>query len=157
MNPGDDGYADRLRAAAPGNVRWLPMRRDVLPPLHAADVVVLPAQWQEPFGRVVIEGMATGRPVVASRVGGVPEILTGEFADLLVEPGDPTALTAKLESLRHWRTDDPALAGRCTAHVLDHFSLATSVDRIEEMLMTAAAQGPRRHHREPAMTSAGRP
>jgi glycosyltransferase involved in cell wall biosynthesis len=54
------------------------MRRDVITPLHAADVVVVPSTYDEPFGRAVIEGMATGRPVVTSRVGGMPEILEGD-------------------------------------------------------------------------------
>ena len=42
--------------------------------MHAADVVVLPSRYQ-PFGRVVIEALATGRPIVASRVGGIPRSL----------------------------------------------------------------------------------
>ncbi|MET3804360.1 glycosyltransferase involved in cell wall biosynthesis [Nakamurella sp. UYEF19] len=142
--PADTGYVRRLRADLPASVTWLPMRKDVLSLLNAADVVVLPAQWQEPFGRVVIEAMATGRPVLASRVGGIPEILTGEFEDMLFEPTDSAALAGKLQSLRSWRTDDPALASRCTQHVLDHFSLKSSVDQVESILQTAADGGRRR-------------
>jgi glycosyltransferase involved in cell wall biosynthesis len=73
-----EGYMIRLRENAPPGCHWLPMRRDVITPLHAADVVVVPSTYDEPFGRAVIEGMATGRPVVTSRVGGMPEILEGD-------------------------------------------------------------------------------
>lgn len=134
---GGSDYASSLRRDLPDTVTWLPMRRDVSQVLDAADVVVLPAQWQEPFGRVVIEGMATGRPVVASRVGGIPEILTAEFDEFLVEPGDAGELAEKLAFLRDWRSRDPDLGRRCTQHVLDCFSLQRSVDQVEQALHRA--------------------
>jgi len=40
--------------------------------------------WSEPFGRTIIESMACGTPVVASKTGGIPEILTGEFQNGLL-------------------------------------------------------------------------
>jgi len=55
-----DDYERDLRDGAPAGCHWLPMTSDVIPALHAADVVVLPAEWQEPFGRVVIEGLSSG-------------------------------------------------------------------------------------------------
>jgi glycosyltransferase involved in cell wall biosynthesis len=58
----------------------------------AADVVVNPARFHEPFGLVAIEALAAGRPVVASRVGAIPEILEDEHHALLVEPEAPVAL-----------------------------------------------------------------
>ena len=59
-------YLDQLKALAPaGTVRFLGARADVVTPLHAADVAVVPSTWDEPFGRTVIEALATGRPVVA--------------------------------------------------------------------------------------------
>lgn len=50
-----------------------------------SDIVVVPSIWQEPFGRVVLEAMAMGKPVVASNVGGIPDFLTNENG-FLVEP-----------------------------------------------------------------------
>ena len=60
----EDGtrFLERLRATAPPGCVWLPAQSDVLGPLHAADVVVVPSLWAEPFGRVIVEAMATGRP-----------------------------------------------------------------------------------------------
>jgi glycosyltransferase involved in cell wall biosynthesis len=109
-----------------------------VPLLHAADVVALPAQWQEPFGRVVAEALMTGRPVVATAVGGIPEQLTGEFARFLVSPfspGEPDsaaqAFASTLAGLREWRRDDPGLAERCVRHARDRLSLDRTVHGIE--------------------------
>ncbi|MBM9467869.1 glycosyltransferase family 4 protein [Nakamurella leprariae] len=123
-----------VRRDEPAGLHWLPKRRDVITALHAADVVVLPALWEEPFGRVVIEAMATGRPIVASRVGGIPEIMTGEAAQWLVEPGDADAIAAQLAALRDWRRDDPGLADRCVQHVRREFSLDRTADGVESVL-----------------------
>ena len=63
------------------------------------DVLVLPSL-QEPFGRSVIEAMALGTPVVASRVGGIPEIIDDGVHGLLTRPGDPEALARALAALQ---------------------------------------------------------
>ncbi|HXW35087.1 MAG TPA: glycosyltransferase family 4 protein, partial [Acidimicrobiales bacterium] len=60
-----DWYLSELQRGVDASVRFIPMQRDVITPLHAADVAVVPSRF-EPFGRSVIEGLATGRPVVAS-------------------------------------------------------------------------------------------
>ena len=133
-------YERDLRRHAPAGTEWRPMTANVMPALHAADLVVLPAEWQEPFGRVVIEGMSSGRPVVSTYAGGIPEILTGEFSSMLVPPKDAPALAAKLDGLQHWRTDNPRLGERCARHVVDHFSLRKTVDAIEGVLREAAGE-----------------
>jgi glycosyltransferase involved in cell wall biosynthesis len=131
-------YIRGLHRDQPYGCEWLPMIADVVPMLHAADVVVLPSRVEEAFGRVIIEAMATGRPALASRVGGVPEILTGEWSKMLVEPGDPHALAGALAQLLDWRLRDPDLRGRAARHVADHFSLAGSAGQIERALRAAA-------------------
>jgi glycosyltransferase involved in cell wall biosynthesis len=147
-------YAAWVRQAAPVGVRLLPMQRDVVPLLHAADVVVLPAQWQEPFGRVVAEGLISGRPVVASRVGGVPEQLTGELSSLLFDPRDAGELAARLHALRQWRAADPGLGDRCAAHARDELSLRATANGVEGVL-AAAAGSRRRGRRTPAPEPGG--
>ncbi|MEK6311905.1 MAG: glycosyltransferase family 4 protein, partial [Curtobacterium sp.] len=62
-----------------GSVVVLPERDDVLPLLHAADVVVVPSIEPEGFGRTVVEAMSAGTPVVAAASGGTAEILSGEW------------------------------------------------------------------------------
>ena len=57
------------------------------------DVLVVPSR-EEPFGTVLAEAMAVGTPVVATRVGGLPEVVEDGETGVLVEPGDPAALAA---------------------------------------------------------------
>ena len=66
--------------------------------LAAADVVVLPSRYEE-LGTALVEAMAAGRPVVASAVGGITELVRDGVDGLLVEPGDPTALAAAVSRL----------------------------------------------------------
>jgi len=63
--------------------------------MNACDLFVLPSL-RESFGVVQIEAMACGKPVVATRVGGVPEVITSEDHGLLVEPADPSDLAEKI-------------------------------------------------------------
>lgn len=124
-------YRSELEALARDDVRFLPARPDVVVTLHAADVVVVPSTWDEPFGRTVIEGLSTGRPVVASRVGGIPEILAGPLERLLFERGDAEGLAERLGCLLHWRDEDPSLGAECESRVHQGFTLAQMVDGIE--------------------------
>lgn len=66
--------------------------------LRTADIFCAPGTWQEPFGMVIVESMASGLPVVATQVGGIPEILK-YGGGLLVPPNDPEALAKTLEYL----------------------------------------------------------
>jgi glycosyltransferase involved in cell wall biosynthesis len=84
------GLEERVRLAGD--------RRDVPELLAAADVFVLSSR-SEGLPVSVLEAMAAGLPVVASRVGGVPEVVLHERTGLLVAPGDPAQLAATLERL----------------------------------------------------------
>jgi glycosyltransferase involved in cell wall biosynthesis len=100
----------RLRRKAvrgPVPVHFVGHRPDVARWLAVSDVVVMPSRW-ESFGRVTIEAMAVGRPLVASRVGGLTEAVIDGETGLLVEPDDPAALATAIRSL----LADPALARR---------------------------------------------
>ncbi|MCG8920750.1 glycosyltransferase family 4 protein [Actinokineospora sp. PR83] len=65
----------------------------------AAAVVAVPSRWAEPQGLVAVEALAVGTPVVASRVGGLPGLVTDGVTGLLVPPGDASALAGALDSL----------------------------------------------------------
>lgn len=101
---------------------------------QVSDVTVLPSTWPEPFGRVIIESMACGTPVVASRVGGIPEILTGEFENGLFKPGNERDLSESLNRIINWRDKDFQLGERCRAHISAKFSRDKMVDGIEKVL-----------------------
>ena len=129
--PGD---ASVLRSLA--RVTVLPEQVDVVPLLQDADVLVLPSTWQEPFGRVVVEALSAGVPVVASAVGGIPEILTGELANGLVPAGDHVALARAIEQAL---SQGPEYRVRCREHAADRFSLARTAAAVEAVLVEASS------------------
>ncbi len=89
--------AERIGAAGlEGRVHLAGIRADVPSVLAASDAFVLPSLW-EGLPMALLEGMASGLPVVASRVAGTEEVLTGTDAGLMVEPGDAEALRVALE------------------------------------------------------------
>ncbi len=138
-------YLRELESTAAGDVRFIPLRRDVVPPLHAADVVVVPSVWDEPFGRTIIEGLATGRPVVASRVGGIGEILTGPLERFLFDRGDAEGLASRIRAVASWRVDEPSLGRACTDRVTGSFTLSRMADGIERAFSSVAdGRAPRR-------------
>ncbi len=54
----------------------------------STSIVLFPSIWPEPFGRISVEAMASGKPVIATRVGGIPEVVEHGRTGLLVEPGN---------------------------------------------------------------------
>jgi glycosyltransferase involved in cell wall biosynthesis len=66
---------------------------------EASDVVVVPSIEPEPFGLVAAEAMAAGLPVIASRIGALPEVVDDDCTGLLVDPGDATSLVAAMREL----------------------------------------------------------
>jgi glycosyltransferase involved in cell wall biosynthesis len=123
-----DGFLPTLLAGLPDGLSekvthtpWV--GRDALPGLYrSSTMLVLPSVWEEPFGIPLVEAMASGLPVVATRVGGIPEIVEDGVTGLLVPPADAEALSNAIEQL----LADPAraramgAAGRRRAE--DHFS-----------------------------------
>jgi glycosyltransferase involved in cell wall biosynthesis len=80
-------FAGRLT----GEPLWQRFRR--------AAVVVVPSVWPDPCPTVVLEALAHGRPVVGSRAGGIPDLVSDGVTGLLVPPGDPRALAAAVAAL----------------------------------------------------------
>ncbi len=74
------------------HVRFLGIREDLEDVMAVADIFVCPSTWQEAFGFVIAEAMASGLPVVATRVGGIPELVVHEGTGLLVSPGNVVEL-----------------------------------------------------------------
>jgi glycosyltransferase involved in cell wall biosynthesis len=134
-------YEQRLRDRAVPGCDWHLMRPDVVSAMHAADVLVLPSVGDESFGRVIIEAMSTGIPAVAAAVGGVPEVLAGEFERMLFPRGDVAALAERLRDLAGWRRDDPGLANRCAQYVAGRYELTDTVTRLETVFADARRKG----------------
>jgi glycosyltransferase involved in cell wall biosynthesis len=98
---GEEAFAAELRLLSTSlglddRVKFLGLRDDVPALLRAGDIVVHSSVYPEPFGRVVIEGMLAGKPVIASNAGGVTELIINERTGLLVTPDDPKALASAI-------------------------------------------------------------
>jgi glycosyltransferase involved in cell wall biosynthesis len=143
-------YGDRLKAriAEPdlaGHVILTGARRDVAACLDAMDVAIH-ASNREPFGRVLLEAMATGRPVIAPREGGPVEIVTDGESGLLVPPRDPDALARAMVTLLgdpHRRAAMGRAARARVARVFDIHTHARAVEGVFDALLTAPTGAPR--------------
>lgn len=93
-------------------------------------IALVPSTWPEPFGIVNIEAMTCARPVIASRIGGIPDIVADGETGLLVPPGDDMALQAAIERL----LADPTLRvamGQAGKRRVRQFQAEAVVPRIE--------------------------
>jgi glycosyltransferase involved in cell wall biosynthesis len=113
---GEEGYERSVRSLSAelgldGRVEFRGFREDVDAELARLDVLVHASVLPEPFGQVVVEGMAAGLPVVAAAAGGPAEIIDDGVSGLLFPPGDVEALAAVLRRL----AGDPRLRSRLGA------------------------------------------
>jgi glycosyltransferase involved in cell wall biosynthesis len=102
--PYEPGYRDQLLALGQalglsGNVAFHDYRPDVPRLMSALDVLVLPSVSPEPFGRVLIEAMAAGKPVVATDAGATPEVIDDGEQGLLVPANDAQSMAAAVTRL----------------------------------------------------------
>jgi glycosyltransferase involved in cell wall biosynthesis len=141
--PGYEDHVHGLQALATeelvDDVTFFAGFRDPAPYIAGADVVLVPSR-VEPFGLVAVEGLLLGRAVVASRVGGLPEIIRDGETGILVEPDDPQALADAVIHL----LSDPArltalgLAGRADAR--SRFSIETYAARLSDVVLQGHAR-----------------
>lgn len=132
-------YCVGTRHARPGARVIFTGRRDDVPAVTAAlDVAVLPS-YREAQGLVILEAMALSRPVVASNVGGIPEMIEDGVTGLLVPPHDSEALAAAIVRLLtdHPLADTIARAGRAQAHA--RFCIERMVSAIQDVYEEGAA------------------
>ena len=115
----------RLAAGSPVPVHFLGHRDDVDCWLALADVVAMPSR-RETFGRVTLETMAAGKPLVASRVGGLAEAVVDHVTGRLVAPDDPQALAEALGAL----LADPAGVRRMGAAARARYEAHYTIDHM---------------------------
>lgn len=104
-------------------VEFLGTRQDVPDLLRRMDLLAMPSRSAEAFGRAVIEAQAAGVPVVASRVGGIVDIIEDRLTGLLAPPEEPVALAEAMASLLADRDLAARLAEAARAKVEQHFSI----------------------------------
>ena len=123
---GDGRMRDSLAETVIGGalpVQFVGFRHDVAACLAAADLVVVPSL-QEGLGVAALEAMAASRPVIASRVGGLPEVVVDGTTGLLVPPGDVTALAAAIAALARDPVRRTVMGRAGAARVGERFTIA---------------------------------
>lgn len=125
------GIADR--------VELLGFRADIPDLLRDADIFVLPSLW-EGFGLVLIEAMALGLPVIASRVGPIPEIVVDNETGRLVAPGSATELAAAIVDLLRSPERAFAMGQAGRRRVEREFSVGTMVTQVEALYAELAGR-----------------
>jgi glycosyltransferase involved in cell wall biosynthesis len=132
---GSGGLRDELTALAirfgvGDSVQLLGERQDVPDCLAAMDIFVLPSL-NEGMGRALIEAMAAGRPVIASRVGGVPAIVEDRRTGLLVPPGNSAVLAAAITELLLRPDLAKELGEAARVKIDDRFGVQAMVQAVE--------------------------
>ena len=133
----------RIRERGLGDrVRWTGHLADealLAAAMAEAEALVLPSEY-EAFGLVLLEALAQGTPVIASRVGGIPEFIEPERAGLLVSPGDAPALAGAMARIR----SDPAEARRWGRYgrteVVPRYTWEACVDRLDALFAEVAGR-----------------
>jgi glycosyltransferase involved in cell wall biosynthesis len=123
------------------HVRFVGSRREALGLIALSDVVVVPSL-SEGLGLVVLEALALGKPVVATRVGGIPEIIEDHETGLLVPPKDPVALSEAILAVlsNHGLAVRLGRNGRQVVH--GRFAADTMIRQTEQLyLELATAKG----------------
>ncbi|MBI5267187.1 MAG: glycosyltransferase family 4 protein [candidate division Zixibacteria bacterium] len=134
----------RSRATALGiadHIAFGGMVDDVAPLIAGADLMIHPAV-EEPFGIAVLEGMRAGLPIVASQVGGIPEVVGADGGARLVEPRNPIALAGAVIDMLENREEMRRAGAKNRQRFLEHFSLVQMIDRVEATFHSIAQAEP---------------
>ena len=148
----DKGYVAKLRKqVADLNVGQLvdftgPLSQlELARRMAGASVLVLPSH-SEGFGRVVLEAMATGTPVIGSRVGGLPELIEDGLRGFLVPPGDECALADKIRWVLENRNRAQTMGQAAHGFAAQIFSTASYLQGYREIFAIAAQTSEEREH-----------
>lgn len=128
---GEQGVGDR--------VHFVGFQDSTRPYLAALDVYVQPSR-DEAFGIAAVEAMAMGKAVVATRVGGLPEVVEEGRTGFLVPPGDPSAISEIIVKLFHDRPLIEAMGRRGKIRAREHFDLERTLLGIEQVYQEVLAR-----------------
>jgi glycosyltransferase involved in cell wall biosynthesis len=133
---GEEEYASRIRSQAASGphgdrIRFLGFVNDVPALMRDLDVVVHASTLPDAFGQVIVEAMLSGRPVVATAIGGPAEMIEDGVTGRLIPPGDAAALTSAIAEIVDDKAAAAAMAHRARALALDRFDLRCTTRAIE--------------------------
>lgn len=110
------------------------IRRDIEKMYAAMDIFVLPSTCDEAFGMVIIEAMAMGKPVIATTVGGIPEIIRAGVNGILIPPRDSSAIAGAIANLIDNHDIAEGIASEGRRAVEQDFSAKVMGERFERIL-----------------------
>lgn len=148
IGTGEQEYERTLRALSKElgiaqHVHFVGFQDAVSPWLAALDLYVHPAR-MEGFGIAVVEAMATGKAVVATNIGGLPEVVEHEWTGLLVASDNPEALSVAVASLLRDKILREEMGKRGAKLVRERFDLKVSIAAIEQVYRHILAAGQER-------------
>ena len=123
--------AEAMRINANSMVSFLGWRHDIEQILPLFDILVLPSL-NEGMGRVLVEAMAAGKPIVASDVGGIPDLVRHETNGFLIPPGDEASLALYIRKLIK-NPDKAKLMGARGRKICSQFGIEAMVDKIDQL------------------------
>lgn len=115
-------------------VRFLGFRSDIVQLMSACDLVAHTSIAPEPFGRVIVEAMLCGRPVVAAEAGGAIELVEPGITGFLVPPEEPQQLAEVIISCRNQPEKTKAIAHQAQNQASERFHLQTINHQIAQLL-----------------------
>jgi glycosyltransferase involved in cell wall biosynthesis len=136
---GEGPLESSLRSQSGPTVRWLGFLKgeSIAEAIRANGVVVIPSVCPETFSLVAMQAMALGRPVVASRVGGLPEMVREGETGLLVRPNDPRDLAEKINWMLTHPGERQAMGKQARALAVERFGPAIGVAALEAVYKEA--------------------
>ncbi|HLC41022.1 MAG TPA: glycosyltransferase [Methylomirabilota bacterium] len=130
-----------LASGVGDRVHFLGFRRDIPTILRASDLFVLPSL-EDAFPTVLMEAMAAELPIVATRVGGVPEIIDAPATGRLIPAGDADALGRAVIDLLGRPEERTAMGERARRRAEDHFSIEVWLERLMAVYLDVVSEQP---------------
>jgi glycosyltransferase involved in cell wall biosynthesis len=115
------------------HIEFCGFKSDIGPILNSSDIVVSSSTESETFGRTLVEAMAAGKPVVATRVGAHPEIIEDGVTGFLVEPNNPKELADRIEKILLDHDLAKSMGKRGRERYEEHFTLEKYCKKIEDI------------------------
>lgn len=141
---GEDAYADQLyrlvqNLGLTGRVHFLGFRHDIPSLMQVVDIILHTSIAPEPFGRVIVEGMLAGKPVIATRGGATDEIIDDGVDGILVPAGDSDALANAIRSVLDSRSLRETMINAAIEKARARFSLKAMLAAIDQVIEDVCA------------------
>lgn len=121
-------------------VKFLGFRSDVIALMSTCDLVAHTSTAPEPFGRVIVEAMLCGRPVVAAQAGGAIELVENNQTGWLIPPGEPTKLASVINHCRNHPEQAAITAQHAQKHASQQFHITNINQQITQLLKQVSGQ-----------------